>query len=108
MHTHTVLNTGNIKEVLDLTWKYRAKWRFIGEELGIDTGTLDAIHANSETVEDSLVQLLDFWLKRDQEQLKPTRNAMLTALQSVQISPPSIDGKYMHFMHCSMHGFNCA
>ena len=41
-----VLKPSNIKEVLDQMWEYRARWKFIGIELGIGEHSLDAIEAN--------------------------------------------------------------
>ena len=38
-----LLCIAQMREVLDQTWNYRARWKFIGIELGIDMGTLDAI-----------------------------------------------------------------
>ena len=70
-----------MREVLDLTWNYRAKWKFLGIELGIDIGTLDAIEKNNREVEDCLVQLLSKWLRS-----KATRSAMTKALQSRKVT----------------------
>ena len=78
-----VLSINNIREELDETWNYRARWRFIGIELGIDTGTLDAIAEDNRKVEDCLREMIKVWLKRASP--KPTRRAMKAALQSVRV-----------------------
>ena len=78
-----LLNISNIREVLDETWKYRARWRFIGIRLGIDTGTLDAIEADHRKVEDCLRKLINIWLKDVSP--RPTRTAMKAALRSESV-----------------------
>ena len=71
-----------MREVLDWTWDYRASWKIIGIELGIGTGTLDAIGKNNNyKVEDCLVELLTKWLRG-----KPTRSAMTRVLQSRKVT----------------------
>lgn len=66
--------------MIDLAWNYRAKWRFIGIQLGIDQGTLDAIEKNNNEVEDCLSKLVSLWLRGTNP--RPTRSAMTKALQS--------------------------
>ena len=72
-----------MREILDQMWNYRARWRFIGIQLGIDTGTLDAIEADHRKVEDCLSKLINVWL-RDVSP-RPTRSAMKAALQSERV-----------------------
>ena len=84
----------SINEILDLTWQYRARWRFIGIELGIDEGTLDAIDKNERKVEDCLREMITHWLRNNKP--KPLRHAISTALQSRRVS--STVG------NCHMHG----
>ena len=50
--------------MLNLTWDYRARWKFLGIELGFDIGTLDAIGKNNANVEESLTDLMGKWLRR--------------------------------------------
>lgn len=78
-----VLNISNIREVLDETWNYRAKWRFIGIELGIVAGTLEAIEVNCRKVEDCLCEMITIWLRCVNP--RPTRSAMKAALQSERV-----------------------
>ena len=50
-----LLSINNIKEVvLDEMWDYRARWKSIGIELCVDTGTLDAIEKDCRKVNDCL------------------------------------------------------
>ena len=81
------LTHNNVKEMLDVAWESRARWRFIGIELGIDTGTLDAIEHDKRKAEDCLSELISQWLRRSDP--KPTRRAMTKALKapSVAASP---------------------
>ena len=74
-----LLTPKNIREVLDLTFPHRAKWRLIGVQLGIDAGTLDAIEVNRRRVEDCLTDLISHWLRNAMP--KPTRGALTVALQ---------------------------
>ena len=83
-HHAALLSTENLKEILDLTWKYRARWRFIGVELGIDEGTLDAIHKDNRKVEDCLREMITLWLRGCKP--KRSRHAINTALQSGHVS----------------------
>ena len=69
-----------MREVLDLTFPYRAKWRQIGIELGIDIGKIDAIEANRRMVEDCLTDLISHWLRNTKP--KPTHGALTAVLQS--------------------------
>ena len=70
--------------MLDLTWNYRARWRFIGIELGIDEGTLDAIDKDNRRVEDCLREMITLWLRGCKPE--PSRHAITTALQSGRVS----------------------
>ena len=89
-----LLNTNDIREVLDEMWNYRARWRFIGIELGIDTGTLDAIEANYRKVEDCLCEMINVWLRCINP--KPTKSAMKTALESEHVLGAKGNNLYMH------------
>ena len=79
-----VLCTKDMKEVLEMTWNYRARWRFIGIELGIDEGTLDAIEKDNRKVEDSLREMIALWLRGCNP--KPSRHTISMALQSGRVS----------------------
>lgn len=72
------------KSVLHLAWEHRAKWRYIGMELGIDAGTLDAIEANHRKVEDCLTSVINDWLRNGKP--RPTMGAITAALQSDRVS----------------------
>ena len=81
---HVALTSNNVKEVLNLTWDYRSRWRFVGIELGIDVNTLDAIEMNNRRVEDCLTKLITTWLRRTNP--KPTRTAIAKALESQSVA----------------------
>ena len=66
-----------------MTWPHRARWRLIGTELGIDTGTLDAIDANNKKVESCLNELITGWLRNINP--RPTRAAITAVLNSEHI-----------------------
>lgn len=70
--------------MLDEAWDYRARWRFIGIELGIDVGTLDALDVNNRKAEDCLTGLISQWLRNRKPQ--PTRTAMTKALESQSVT----------------------
>ena len=89
MHA-VILTPTDTGRVLALSWDYRAKWRLIGIELGIDSGTLDAIEANNRKVEDCLGEMIKIWLRKNQP--KPTLNAITAALKSRRVTATA--GKY--------------
>ena len=72
-----------MKEIIDLTWSHRAKWRLIGTKLGIDTSTLDAIDEDDKKVEHCLINLIDVWLKAGS---KSTRADITDALRSLRVA----------------------
>ena len=78
-----LLNNNNIKEVLDEMWNYRARWKFIGVELGIDMGTLDAIEKDCKVVDECLLKMINIWLRNSS---RPTRQVIRVALQSKHVS----------------------
>ena len=79
-----LLGIENAKEIIDLTWDYRARWRFIGRELGIDEGTLEAIAVDERKVDDRLSRVITTWLKKIKP--KPTQSAIMAALKSEHVS----------------------
>ena len=89
--THIALTPDNMKEMLDLTWEYRSKWKFIGIELGIDTGTLDALDTDNKKAEQCLTELINLWLRGRSP--KPTRSAIKEALQSSRVGGGSASPK---------------
>ena len=78
-----LLNNNNIKEVLDEMWNYRARWKFIGVELGIDMGTLDAIEKDCKVVDECLLKMINIWFRNSS---RPTREVIRVALQSKHVS----------------------
>lgn len=87
--------------MLDLTSPYCAKWEFIGIELGIDPGLLDATKKNcinSGGVEDCLREMITKWLRHDKP--KPTRLALNRALESLSgILISLLNNKLTYSMH---------
>ena len=77
------LTPDNTREILDVTWPYRARWRLIGTQLGVDTGTLDAIDENNKKVEGCLTELITGWLRKTNP--RPSRAAITTVLNSEHI-----------------------
>ena len=75
-----LLSTDNMREVFDLAWDYRSRWKFIGIELNIDPGTLDAIDKDNKNAEDCLCEMLIKWLCGSNP--SPTRSALTIALRS--------------------------
>ena len=84
IHPELLANTPeNHREILDLTWPHRASWKLIGIELGIDTGTLDAIEEDYRKVGDRLTELISTWLRDINP--RPTRAAITAVLKSEKI-----------------------
>ena len=92
------LTPDHVRDMLDVAWEYRAKWRFIGIALGFDTGTLDAIEHDKRKAEDCLSELISQWLRRSDP--RPTRKAMAEALASpsVAVSPAALEGELVHIL----------
>ena len=82
-----LLSITDSREMIGLAWDYRAKWKFVGIELGIDPGTLDAIEANHRNVEERLTDMINKWLRHDEP--RPTRGAISAALKSERVSGAS-------------------
>ena len=84
MHdTVALLDIDDSNEIITLAWDYRASWRFIGRNLGIDAGTLDAIEENRRKVGDRLTDVINLWLRSNKP--RPTRGAICAVLQSVHV-----------------------
>ena len=74
------LGIDDTREILDMLWDYRAKWKYIGVELQIKPGDLDAIKEDNRTVRDALLEMIKLWLRRTNP--RPTRTVLEAALQS--------------------------
>ena len=88
--TLVLLTQCNIREILDLTWPHRARWKLIGIELGIDIGTLDAIEKDRRIAQDCLSELICTCLRSVP---RLTRAALTAVLKSERIL--SAAGSYM-------------
>ena len=97
------LTPNNVKEMFDVAWDSRARWRFIGIELGFDTGTLDAIEHDNRKAGDCLSELISEWLR--QSDPRPTRRAMAKALESPSVAvsqaTPVCEGEIIFIFVCS-------
>ena len=82
--TTGLLSIKDTKEIMDLTWKYRAQWRFIGTGLGMDEGTLDAISKDERKVGDCLREMINIWLRNTHP--TPTLSALKAVLNSECVS----------------------
>ena len=72
-----------MREIIDLTWPHRAKWRLIGIELGIDFGTLDDIERRERRVDSCLIKLIVMWLGGKFNVSRPTRADITAAIKSL-------------------------
>ena len=75
-------------------WDYRARWKFIGIQLRIDTGTLDAIEKDCKTVDDCLLKMIKGWL-RNSPRPTVTRESIRVALRSKHVS--NAEGIYYYY-----------
>ena len=83
------LSPDNTKEVLDMMWDYRARWKFIGIQLQIDNSKLDVIETDYRKVDDCLREMITYWLTNSPRR---TRETIKVALQSKLVS--SAAGNY--------------
>ena len=80
IHHSVLLTPENAREILDLTWPHRAKWKLIAIDLGIEIGTIDAIEENHKRVEGCLTELIFTWLRATNP--RPTHAAITAVLSS--------------------------
>ena len=73
-----------IDEILNLTTKHYRLWKSIGLELGIDSAALDAIEKNYVNDHRHLIAMIELW--HISVDLKPSREAMVNALQSERVA----------------------
>ena len=78
-------------------WNYRARWKFIGVQLGIDMGTLDTIEKDYKMADDCLLRMINGWLRNCP---RPTREAIRVALRSKHVSNAA--GIEYKIMQCCM------
>ena len=100
------MGTGDLREVQDFFWEFRAEWKTIGVELGIDIATLDSIEkSNVRVVEDCLREMLTRWLRRATP--KPTRSAMAAVLKSKPLAGVSTTAGELLQKFTSMTLYRC-
>ena len=79
-----VLSSTEVHEILSLTVKHYRSWKSIGLELGIDSAALDAIEKNYVNDHRRLIAMVKLW--HISVDLKPSREAMVKALQSNRVT----------------------
>ena len=72
-----------MREVIDILWDYRTKWRLIGIQLGIRPGDLDAIGKNRD-VDDALYEVVKQWLYSANP--KPNKETLTTVIESKSVA----------------------
>ncbi len=70
-----------LKNILHYLCPIREKWMKIGVNLEVETGTLKAIKADYDNVEDRLREMIIVWL--DQVSPPPTSSALSAAIEEV-------------------------
>ena len=70
-----------LKNILRCIRPMRANWMTIGVYLEVDTGTLKAIKADNDHVEDRLTEMITVWL--DRVSPPPTWSALADALEEL-------------------------
>ena len=79
-----ILSDEEVNEILNLTRSHYKSWKSIGLELGIDSAALDAIEKNYINDHRRLIAMIDLW--HSSVDLKPSREAMVKALQSEKVT----------------------
>ena len=64
-------------------WEARAKWYYIGLELGISVGTLDSIEATNQNPDRCFTTMIKAWLRSGRP--KPSWAAVANALKSPMV-----------------------
>ncbi len=70
-----------LKNILHCIRPMRANWMTIGVYLEVDMGTLKAIKADNDNVEDRLTEMITVWL--DRVSPPPTWSALSAAIEEV-------------------------
>ncbi len=70
----------NLRDVLRAVYSARAKWRFIGLELGLSPDDLDNIKKESQDNEERIEKVLTKWLR--QPSLNPSWESLAECLRS--------------------------
>ena len=81
---YTVLSHSDVHKVLTYVWDFRAKWKYIGLELSIELGTLDAIEKDNSKCEDCLRAVIIQWIHTAKS--PPTWIDLDKAMQSKMIT----------------------
>ena len=88
------LTTDDLCHVLKTVWEARSKWYYIGLELGISPGTLNAIKKNNnQDPDDCLTAMLEYWLNNGNP--KPSWAQLAKALKSPMVGCAQLAKKFL-------------
>ena len=91
--TSGLLTINDLPQVIRAVLDARDEWYYIGLELKIDAGSLNAIrNDNRHSVQDCLLALLQKWLNNDEP--KPTWGALKEALKSPLVNKAQLIAKF--------------
>ena len=94
------LTTDNLNDVLKSVWKARAKWYYIGLELGISADTLAAIKTKyNQDPDNCLTAMLEYWLNNGKP--KPSWAAVANALKSPTVEHEHLAEQLLQQDTCS-------
>ena len=79
-----LLSDKEVNEILNLARNHCGSWKSIGLKLGIDNAALDMIEEKCVNDHSRLVAMIDLW--HSSVDLKPSREAMIEALQSQKVT----------------------
>ena len=94
--TNTVLSHSDVRKVLTYVWDFRAKWKYIGLELSIELGTLDAIEKENSKCENCLRAVIIQWIRTAKS--PPTWIDLDKAMQSKMITGNLVNYTLFLFM----------
>ena len=68
---HVLLLTAleDLNEICNACWEFRANWRKIGLDLGINESSLCAIFVDGKKCGDCMIEMFSTWLRRENEHL---------------------------------------
>ncbi len=89
------LNQSDLKQVYNVVFEARAKWRRIGLQLELIHGDLEAIDSHYRNPDDQLEQVLAKWLKGGEA----TWRQLMEALYSVPVGETAL-AKQIRMEHC--------
>lgn len=100
---YAVLSPSDVHKVLTYVWDFRAKWKYIGLELSVELGTLDAIEKDNPKCEDCLREVIMRWIHA--AEAPPTWIALDKAMQSKMITGSLVN--YTIFFTIGLEEISC-